>query len=460
MSGIHPYAPEYRRQMVELVRAGRTPGELSREFECSASVVRNRLRLRTEIAHPLPAATAGARGRTPGRGPERRRRPRPTPGGAKPSPSPLGRPAGLGLAILLVATLAIPARAERPVHEFPKTDFDRRTIDLSEIRSGGPPRDGIPAIDVPLHTTTEEAAGWLDPDEPVIAVELGGESRAYPLRILIWHEIANDELGNTPIAVTFCPLCSSAIVFDRRLDGTTLDFGTTGRLRFSDLVMYDRQTESWWQQLTGTGLVGEHAGRELVRLPAAIVAWSEFRAAFPEGTVLSRETGYTRAYGSNPYAGYDTTAQPFLLQGTPDPRLPAMERVLHVRAGGAERIYPFGALDAEPIINDELGGEPIVVLSREGTLSVLDESRIADSRRIPSAAAYSRRLAGRVLEFELRDGRIADTGTGSTWNLFGEAGAGALAGSRLTLLSEGEHFAFAWLAFHPDADVYGVPAPR
>ena len=360
-----------------------------------------------------------------------------------------------------LAPLAALAHAEGhfPVREFPKTDFEKRIVDLSEIVSGGPPRDGIPAIDLPRYTTTHEAAGWLDPGEPVIAVERGGEARAYPLRILIWHEIANDELGGAPIAVTFCPLCNSAIVFDRRLDGAVLDFGTTGRLRLSDLVMYDRQTETWWQQLTGEGLVGEHAGRELARLPAAIVAWSDFRAAFPDGSVLSRETGHTRRYGANPYSGYDSAARPFLFDDEPDPRLPAMERVLHVSAGGAERIYPFGAFTGEPVINDEVGGEPVVVMSRQGTLSVLDKDTIADSRRIPSAAAYSRRLEGRVLEFEAREGRIADAGTGSIWNLFGEAVEGPLAGRRLAPRSRGDHFAFAWLAFHPDADIYD-PRPE
>ena len=366
------------------------------------------------------------------------------------------------LLAVLVAVYAGSARGQSmPTREFPETDFDKRTVDLSEIMSGGPPRDGIPAVDEPRYVTSAEAGEWLDPDEPVIVVEVGGAARAYPLQILIWHEIANDELGGAPIAVTFCPLCNSAIVFDRRLDGEVLDFGTTGRLRLSDLVMYDRQTETWWQQLTGEGIIGEHAGRTLVRLPAAIVAWDDFRTAFPAGTVLSRETGHTRAYGANPYAGYDSTTQPFLLRGTPDPRLPAMERVLHVTAGGAERIYPFGAFEAEPVINDELDGEPVVVLSERGTLSVLDKPRIADSRRIPSAAAYSRRLDdGRVLRFELRGGRVADTATGSAWSIFGEAMEGVLAGTRLVPLSRGHHFAFAWLAFHPDADVYGAPQQR
>ena len=384
------------------------------------------------------------------------RRPR----GRRPPPTRPSWPAALILAAAVLGTLlgavaSAPARAQQmPAGEFPKTDFDRRIVDLSEIMSGGPPRDGIPAVDHPRYASTEEAAEWLDPDEPVIVVESGGEARAYPLQILIWHEIANDELGGVPVSVTFCPLCNSAIVFDRRLDGAVLDFGTTGRLRRSDLVMYDRQTETWWQQLTGAGIIGEHTGRELVRLPAAIVAWRDFHTAYPNATVLSRETGHSRPYGSNPYSGYDSTTRPFLLRGDPDPRLPAMERVLHVPAGGAERIYPFGAFADEPVINDEVGGEPVVVVSRRGTLSVLDRSRIADSRRVPSAAAYSRRIGGRVLEFELRGGRIADSATGSIWNVFGEAVEGPLAGSRLTPLSRGDHFAFAWLAFHPDADVY------
>ena len=177
--------------------------------------------------------------------------------------------------------------------------------------------------------------------------------------------------------------------------------------------MYDRQTETWWQQLTGEGLVGEHAGRELARLPAAIVAWNDFRAAFPNGSVLSRETGHTRAYGSNPYSGYDSATQPFLFRDKPDPRLPAMERVLHVIAGGAERIYPFGAFTDEPVINDDVGGEPVVVMSRSGTLSVLDERA---HRRLAPNPVRRRLLASgstrRVLEFEVREGRIADAGTG------------------------------------------------
>ena len=363
-------------------------------------------------------------------------------------------------AAVLAISLPAPARAQVfPTGEFPKTDFEKRTVEWSEIMSGGPPRDGIPAVDAPRRVPLADADEWLDPAEPVIAIELNGEARAYPLQILIWHEIANDELGGIPIAVTFCPLCNSAIVFERRFEGTVLDFGTTGRLRLSDLVMYDRQTETWWQQLTGTAIIGEHAGKHLRRLHGRIVAWEDFRGAYPDGTVLSRDTGHTRFYGTNPYSGYDSMTQPFLLRGKPDPRLPAMERVLHVTAGGAERIYPFGVFSEEPIIHDVLGGAPLVVFSRTGVLSPLDTTRFADARRIPAAAAYARELDGRVLDFTLRDGRIVDTETGSTWNLLGEAVEGALSGHRLQPLSRGDHFAFAWLAFNPEAEIYGRTPP-
>ena len=348
------------------------------------------------------------------------------------------------------------ARAETPASaEWPHTDFSTAIVDMEEIVSGGPPRDGIPAIDAPRFVGVAEADAWLDPREPVIAVVLGGRARAYPLQILMWHEIVNDEMAGRPYSVTFCPLCNATVVFDRRHDGRVLDFGTTGRLRKSDLVMYDRQTESWWQQFTGRAIVGELAGDELARLPAAITAWEDFRAAWPEAEVLSRDTGHSRPYGDNPYRGYDSVDdRPFLFHDPVDPRLPPMERVLSVEAGGAARIYPFSRLRERPVVNDTVGGEAVAVFAREGTLSALDERVIARSRTVPSATAWLRRSGGRLLDFETRDGRIADRQTGSTWNLHGQAVAGPLAGTRLTPAAGGVHFAFAWLAFHPDAGIW------
>ncbi len=175
----------------------------------------------------------------------------------------------------------------------------------SEILSGGPPKDGIPAIDEPQLTTTDEADTWLEPQEPVILLQVGDDARAYPIQILMWHEIVNDTVGEVPVVVTFCPLCNTGIAFERTFEDHVLDFGTTGRLRYSNMIMYDRQTETWWQQATGEAIVGEFTGRRLTFIPASIISWADFKAAHPEGGVLSRETGYRRDYGRNPYVGYD-----------------------------------------------------------------------------------------------------------------------------------------------------------
>ena len=390
------------------------------------------------------------------------RHPRQTPREG-PSAAPASEPFRL-LCVLLLATCvgwlpptasAAESRFER---QWPDTDFSRSLVDLEEVRSGGPPRDGIPPIDSPNFVTAEEAGEWLDPREPVIVVSAGGETRAYPLQILTWHEIVNDDLDGVPLAVTFCPLCNASIVFDRRAGDRLLDFGTTGNLRKSDLVMWDRQTESWWQQFTGRAIVGEMAGTVLTRLPASIVAYEDFHRAYPEAQVLSRLTGHNRPYGSNPYRGYDSIEdRPFLFFDPVDERLPPMERVLNVSVGDRHKLYPFSALSQSPVVNDEVAGVPVVVLSRDGTLSVLDESRIADSRTVPSATAYARRSRGRDLHFEAAGGRIVDRETGSTWDLFGTATQGPLQGSRLENVDSGVHFAFAWLAFNPASEIWRAP---
>jgi hypothetical protein len=339
--------------------------------------------------------------------------------------------------------------------EWPYTDFDKRIVELSEIQSGGPPKDGIPPIDEPRFETPAEASQWIDPREPVVVLTVNGETRAYPLQILTWHEIVNDNLGGVPVSVTFCPLCNATIVFDRRLNGRVLDFGTTGKLRKSDLVMYDRQTESWWQQFSGKAIVGEMSGEILKRIPASIVAFEDFELAYPLARVLSRRTGHLRPYGKNPYSGYDRIDdQPFLFNQPVDGRLPPMERVLNVSVGGTHRLYPFSLLKGEPVINDDVNGVPVVVFSRQGTLSVLDASVIARSRTVPSATVYQRHFEGRVLNFELRGGKLMDRETGSEWNLFGTCVAGRLKGKQLEKPDSGVHFAFAWLAFNPQSQIY------
>jgi hypothetical protein len=358
----------------------------------------------------------------------------------------------------LLAPGALPLAAQPfSGSEWPKTDFSRRSVPFAEIMSGGPPKDGIPAVDRPRFSGVSEAAQWLHAAEPVIVLVRGDDARAYPLQIMTYHEIVNDTVDSLPVAVTFCPLCNAAIVFDRRVSGTVLDFGTTGKLRKSDLVMYDRQTESWWQQFTGTGIIGRHTGATLRQIPSAVTSFADFRRSWPKGRVLTRETGFVRPYGRNPYRGYDRIGDmPFLFNDPVDPRLPAMERVLGVSAGNTIRLYPFTTLDRLRIVNDSIGAEPVAVFTAEGMASALDAEIIRDARRVPAAAAYSRRLDASVLSFERRGATIIDRETGSEWNIFGHAIAGAYRGRRLNPLDGGVHFAFAWLAFNPGSEIFSA----
>ncbi|MEX2548136.1 MAG: DUF3179 domain-containing protein [Chloroflexota bacterium] len=270
-----------------------------------------------------------------------------------------------------------------------ETDFSRRLVPLEEFQSGGPPKDGIPAIDVPSYTPASEV-DFLEDREPVILLTVEGESRAYPLQILTWHEIVNTRFGDTPVAVTFCPLCNTAIAFDRRVDDEVLDFGTTGKLRDSDLVMYDRQTESWWQQFGGEALVGKLAGKELRQLPARIVSWREFRDTHPSGLVLNRDTGHAREYGTNPYAGYDDVASPpiFSARNEDDDRLPPKERVVYVEVGKQAFAVPFPTLADKRTIEVETDAGRLVVRWRPGVASALDSGAIADGREIGAASVH------------------------------------------------------------------------
>lgn len=364
------------------------------------------------------------------------------------------------LALIIVYWLIMksPVFADSAIREkleWPKTDFSKRSVELHEIISGGPPKDGIPAIDKPKFISTTEADKWLDPREPVIVLSVDDETRSYPIQILIFHEIVNDVVSETPVAVTFCPLCNATIVFDRRVNDKVLDFGVTGKLRLSDMIMYDRQTESWWQQFTGIGIVGEYTGITLTQLPAQIIAYDDLRKAYPGAQILSPETGYLRPYGRNPYRGYDDIDDiPFLMTGEIDERLPAMERVIYVRHGQQQRLYPFSTFKEIPVINDVVDGQAVVIISKQGTLSPLDASEIVESRRIPSATAWSRVLDNEELTFEIRDNEIIDVETGSEWNILGQAIKGRLKGKQLTKVDSGVHFAFAWLAFNPDSDIY------
>ena len=335
-----------------------------------------------------------------------------------------------------------------------KTDFSRHSVSLGEFTSGGPGRDGIPPIDEPAFVSQDSADAWLADNEPVLVVELDGTARAYPVQILTWHEIVNDRLAGRPIAVTFCPLCNSSLVFDRRIDGRVLTFGTTGNLRKSDLVMWDRQTESWWQQFSGEAVVGELTGRKLTPLASQTLSWKDFRERFPGGDVLSRDTGFSRDYGRNPYEGYDAPdEEPFLFEGETDRRLPAKERVAAVFIGDAAAVVPFSRLRRQVVASFALSGTPVVVMFKPGVASALDEALIARSEDVGTSAAFDRRLEGSTLSFERRGEAIVDRQTGSVWDITGRATDGPLRGKRLTAVRHDQQFWFALAAFLPDARI-------
>jgi len=338
------------------------------------------------------------------------------------------------------------------------TNWALHTIDYQEILSGGPPRDGIPSIDSPTFVDQAAAAEWLVDNEPVIALDIEGDARAYPLQVVTWHEIVNDTVGDVPVVVTFCPLCNSALVFDRRFEDQVFEFGVSGLLRNSDLIMYDRTTESLWQQFTGEGIVGDLTGEQLTFLPSSLISYADFRAAYPEGVVLSRDTGFNRSYGRNPYEGYDSIGStPFLFRGPADGRLEAVERVVTVslNEAGVDVAYPLSILAEAGVINDSQGGQDLVVFHTDGTSSALGAGVIAEAEDVGATGVFDPNLNGQKLTFSKDGERIVDEETGSTWNIVGQAVDGPLAGETLNSVVHGDHFWFSWAAFRPDTIIFG-----
>jgi hypothetical protein len=342
-----------------------------------------------------------------------------------------------------------------------KTDFTRVAVDPAEIVSGGPPKDGIPAIDDPKFTSIGSANRYLGKNEPVAVVRWNGETKVYPIQILIFHEIVNDEIGGRPVSVTYCPLCNTTLAFDRRFEDEVLDFGTTGRLRHSDMIMYDRQTETWWQQATGEGIVGQHAGARLTPVPAPVMRWEDVKQQLPDARVLSRDTGYPgylRRYGTNPYRGYDRQDGPFewAFSGRRNKALPQMERVVALYEEGIAWAVPFSELEEARVAHVTVGEREVVVFFTPETTSSVDAVQIQDGRAVGSSAVYESVVEGQRLQFEPadEDGIYRDRETGSVWNVTGTAVEGPLAGKSLTEVPHGNHFWFAWAVFRPETKIW------
>jgi len=262
-----------------------------------------------------------------------------------------------------------------------RTDFSHTIVSPREFEAGGPGKDGIPAITHPRFVRPADVH-FLGAREPVIELLHDGDARAYPLQILVWHEIVDDRVGGVPVGVTFCPLCNTAIAFDRRVGGKTLEFHVSGNLRNSDLVMYDTATESWWQQFSGQALVGRYAGTSLQQLPARIVSFADFTHAHPNGHVLSRETGFDRSYGDNPYPGYDDVSSPpyFATAHANDRRLPPKERVVLIERGGDSVAIPFGLLKRRKVVEVTVAGQSLTVRWRPGVVSPFGSGEVGSAQ--------------------------------------------------------------------------------
>ena len=377
-----------------------------------------------------------------------------------------GSAATLVYAPEVVATEAIESSAREAVpsgletFRDPIAELPEPAIDLSRLRSGGPPPDGIPSIDDPVFQTADSAT-HLAAEAPVLALEIDGDARAYPLEVMVWHEIVNDTVGGVPVAVAYCPLCNSVTVHDRRVEGRVLDFGVSGLLYNSSLVMYDRQTETLWSHFAGRPLYGELGGAELVDYPATIVGFAEWRAANRDGLVLTRETGESRQYGVNPYPGYDdVNSDPFLFEGEVDGRYTAMTRMVGVEsADGADALaFPSLELQESGVSTGSLGGDDVVAFWVPGAASALDTFDVADGVDVGATGVFVAEVDGQELTFSNDPADptvILDAETGSTWNVFGEATSGELAGAQLEQLVHIDTFWFAWNAFHPDSAVAG-----
>ncbi|MGH2377754.1 MAG: DUF3179 domain-containing protein [Acidimicrobiia bacterium] len=310
----------------------------------------------------------------------------------------------------------------------------------AKIRSGGPPPDGIPPVEEPRYISVAEASERWDEDAIIDAFTIDGQPRAYPRMITVWHEIVNETSADGPIAITYCPLTGSTIVFSGALEGgTTTTFGTSGQLYNSNLVMYDRATDSMWPQLLGTAVRGERKGERLREIPGAVTTtFGRWKAKYPTGTVLSTETGHVRPYGTSPYGSYDRDDRIIFPVENHDITYHRKKVVVGIRHKGGTLAIPKAEFAERRLANTELAGTPLVALYDPD----LDAVRVFD------------RTTGQgPVGFAIRDGALVDEETGSHWSPEGQAELGPLAGTKLQQISAYDVMWFAWAAFNPYTNI-------
>jgi hypothetical protein len=319
---------------------------------------------------------------------------------------------------------------------------EKSIIPIDKIVSGGPPKDGIPSIDKPKFVSVQDANKFLQDGDLVIGLNINGDVRAYPQQILVWHEIVNDKVGDIPVAVTYCPLCFTSQVFKRTLDGQiVVEFGTSGKLYNSNLVMYDRTSQSYWSQALGQGIVRKYAGTKLERVPFDLANWKDWKQLFPNSKVLSIDTGFGRPYGADPYGNYYTSPDIYFPVSHADSRLGVKEIVIGLENNGTYRAYKLDQIETNKAISDEIKGKSFTLFSLYPFM----------------VRVYDNVIDGKLLTFayDIKSGKIFDKQTGSEWNFDGDAIDGELKGKHLTRLPFDEGFWFEWVAFHPETEVYG-----
>ena len=318
-----------------------------------------------------------------------------------------------------------------------ETDGQKHIIPLDKIKSGGPPKDGIPSIDFPKFAKISDSQ-FVSDSAIVIGLEINGDARAYPLFILVWHEIVNDDVGGVPVAVTYCPLCYTNQVFERIIKGNEVEFGTSGKLYQSNLLMYDRWTDSYWSQGLGMAVTGELSGIKLKTIPFDVISWGDWKKLHPDTLVLTTDTGHLRSYATDPYGDYYTDPRIIFPVDNMDDRLHPKEVILGYHANGIYKAYAQNDVEIHNIINDAVGNTSVMLVSL-----------------FPhNTRGYDRTLNGEVLEFEYVDEKIIDTKTKSVWNYDGHAISGSLEGSQLSRLYLEPGFWFSWVAFYPNTEVW------
>lgn len=338
--------------------------------------------------------------------------------------------------------------------------FAQTSIDLNNVASTGMnPDEGITPIDNPLFTDVAMARSVVTDTAPVIVLDYYNEPRAYPLTIMMLHEIVNDVVDDVPLAITFCPLCNSAIIYERTVEGDVLRMGVSGNIYGNNFLMYDDATHSWWSQLTGEALVGDYTGEMLTLVPSQVVGFQTFAERYPEGQVLIGDANRPNInYNLNPYLDYfDESASPMLVRGEYDQRLPAMTRILGADVDNTAIAYPFETLREQRVINDSLGDTPVVIFWKPGIMTFatpITPNLNAEDSEIGQAALFGRTVDDQTLTFRYHNGHIIDAQTGSEWNIFGEAISGDLAGTQLPEYTFVSYFWFAWAAAYPTTDVY------